>query len=286
MKFMEWKAFRTKTGMTVRLQLIVFLLLLFTYATTENPAKKIRLDASGMPAPLLPTPISIYGAPGQFPGFPGFPSGPWTPGATGMLPPPTHIPPQFASGSVPPGSLPTGSLPPGSLPPASVSSPNSAPPGRPLFPIQNPGAPGYAPPGAPPSAFPAYATNPPQPQQQQQLQQQQMQQQQLQQQQLQQQQLQQQQLQQHQLQQLQQPTSPNQPLLQLPPHVQPPYGVPVPQQADAFLVYDDETMSVEEKRAEMERYRYDEEVLKQQMNKIDQSIEFRVSQMIGSRVGM
>jgi hypothetical protein len=42
----------------------------------------------------------------------------------------------------------------------------------------------------------------------------------------------------------------------------------------------------EEKRAELERYRYDEEVLKQQMNKIDQSIEFRVSQMIGSRVGM
>jgi cell division protein FtsB len=58
------------------------------------------------------------------------------------------------------------------------------------------------------------------------------------------------------------------------------------QQTDAYLVYDDESMSVEEKRAELERYRYDEEVLKQQMNKIDQSIEYRVSQMIGSRVGI
>eukprot|EP00026_Physarum_polycephalum_P013086 Phypoly_transcript_13455.p1 GENE.Phypoly_transcript_13455~~Phypoly_transcript_13455.p1 ORF type:complete len:319 (-),score=74.30 Phypoly_transcript_13455:104-1012(-) len=206
----------------------------------ENPNKRPRLDTptgvAGMPPPLLPTPL--YGQP--FPGAPpqqfgppgfqgGYPPGPWTPGATGMLPPPAHIPPQFPPGA-PPGAIP--------------SQPPSAP-GRPLFPIQNPGAPGFAPPGAP-GAFPAYA-NP-----------------------------------QH----TQQPTSPNQPLLQLP-HAQPPYGLaPGAQQSDAYLVYDDETMSVEEKRAELERYRYDEEVLKQQMNKIDQSIEFRVSQMIGSRVGM
>ena len=56
----------------------------------------------------------------------------------------------------------------------------------------------------------------------------------------------------------QQPTSPNQPLLQLPPsHTQPPpYGLaPLqPQQTDAYLVYDDETMSVVclgEKRGEV-----------------------------------
>lgn len=206
----------------------------------ENPNKRPRLDASGMPPPLLPTPLypgqAFPGAPTQYQGFPGYPSGPWTPGATGMLPPPTHIPPQYPAGALPPSA-----------------APSSAPaPGRPLFPIQGQGAPppGYGPPGAAPGAFPAYA-NPP-------------------------------------------PTQPSnlppssQPLLPHPHSQPPPYGLtPLqPPQADAYLVYDDETMSVEEKRAELERYRYDEEVLKQQMNKIDQSIEFRVSQMIGSRVGM
>jgi hypothetical protein len=176
------------------------------------------------------------------------------PGMAPLLPtPPMGFPGQFpgAPGQFPgyPGFA-SGPWTPGATGMPSPLSPppvaSPAPPGRPLFPIA-PGAPGYVPPGAPPGAFPAYA-NPPHGQQ---------------------------------------PTSPNQPLLH-PPHVQPPpYGLP-PQaaQTDAFLVYDDETMSVEEKRAEMERYRYDEEVLKQQMNKIDQSIEFRVSQMIGSRVGM
>lgn len=213
----------------------------------ENPNKRPRLDASGMPPPLLPTPMypgqTFPGAPTQYSGYPGYASGPWTPGATGMLPPPAHIPPQYSTGP-PPGSLPPGALPPG-VPP---SAPSSAP-GRPLFPIQNQGPPGYGPPGAaPPGAFPAYSNPPPA------------------------------------------QSNPQQPQPLLPhPHSQPsPYGVaPLqPPQADAYLVYDDETMSVEEKRAELERYRYDEEVLKQQMNKIDQSIEFRVSQMIGSRVGM
>jgi len=63
-----------------------------------------------------------------------------------------------------------------------------------------------------------------------------------------------------------------------------------PQQLNAqppntYLVYDDENNSMEEKRAEHPRYRYDEERIKQQMNKLDQSIEFRVSQ-IGSRIGL
>jgi hypothetical protein len=52
-----------------------------------------------------------------------------------MLPTPTHIPPQFP---------PSGALPDGSIPPP---VPSSSAPGRPLFPIQNQGAPGYAPPG-------------------------------------------------------------------------------------------------------------------------------------------
>lgn len=221
----------------------------------ENPSKKQRLDPN-MPTPLLPTPLysnqpGMYTppVPGQFlpqtyPPYPGMqqmPTGPWTPGATGMLPPPSHIPPQFP----PPPAGPNG--PNGPMP---GGAPPGAPP-RPLFPLQN------GPAGAPPTApgpFP-YA-NPPH---------------------------------------SQQPTSP--PSLPFPPHLQPPphplshiqpppYAQLQPQQADAYLVYDDETMSVEEKRAELERYRYDEEVLKQQMNKIDQSIEFRVSQMIGNRVGM
>jgi len=47
------------------------------------------------------------------------------------------------------------------------------------------------------------------------------------------------------------------------------------------LVYDDEHISMEEKRAELERYRYDEEKIKEQVSKLNSSIESRLSSMKG-----
>jgi len=47
------------------------------------------------------------------------------------------------------------------------------------------------------------------------------------------------------------------------------------------LVYDDENNSMEEKRAELERYRYDEERIKEQVSKMNSSIESRLSSMKG-----
>lgn len=82
----------------------------------------------------------------------------------------------------------------------------------------------------------------------------------------------------------------------LPPHASQHIPLPHPNQPlpsqqhpsqppNTSLIYDDEITSMEEKRAEHPRYRYDEEKIKQQMNRLDQSIEFRVSQ-IGSRIGL
>jgi len=91
------------------------------------------------------------------------------------------------------------------------------------------------------------------------------------------------------------PVGPSQPLMLgmgLPQHMgqpplQPNAALPPPllQQPNAYLVYDDEGTSMEEKRAEHSRYRYDEERIKQQMKSLEQSIEYRVS-MIGSRIGL
>jgi hypothetical protein len=47
------------------------------------------------------------------------------------------------------------------------------------------------------------------------------------------------------------------------------------------LIYDDENMSMEEKRAELDKYRYDEEKIKEQVNRLNTSIESRLSNMKG-----
>jgi hypothetical protein len=43
------------------------------------------------------------------------------------------------------------------------------------------------------------------------------------------------------------------------------------------LIYNDENISMEEKRAELERYRYDEEKIKEQVSKLNSNIESRLS---------
>jgi len=52
-------------------------------------------------------------------------------------------------------------------------------------------------------------------------------------------------------------------------------------QGQFHLIYDDETMSMEEKRAELDRYRYDEEKIKEQVSRLNYSIESRLSSIKG-----
>eukprot|EP01097_Dermamoeba_algensis_P006077 TRINITY_DN3832_c0_g1_i1.p1 TRINITY_DN3832_c0_g1~~TRINITY_DN3832_c0_g1_i1.p1 ORF type:complete len:300 (-),score=55.33 TRINITY_DN3832_c0_g1_i1:2-901(-) len=47
----------------------------------------------------------------------------------------------------------------------------------------------------------------------------------------------------------------------------------------SILIYEDNEVSMEEKRAELDRYRYDESKIKQQIDKLDKSIETRLSNM-------
>jgi len=50
------------------------------------------------------------------------------------------------------------------------------------------------------------------------------------------------------------------------------------------LVYDDENLSMEEKRADLEKYTYDEEKIKEQVSKLNTNIESRLSSMKGFAV--
>jgi len=52
-------------------------------------------------------------------------------------------------------------------------------------------------------------------------------------------------------------------------------------QAQGQLIYDDEYVSMEEKRAELDKYRYDEEKIKEQVNRLNNNIESRLSNIKG-----
>lgn len=66
-----------------------------------------------------------------------------------------------------------------------------------------------------------------------------------------------------------------------PPHTTLASSSSQPTNPQMILIYDDEDVSMEEKRAELETYRYDEEKIKEQVSKLNSSIESRLSSIKG-----
>jgi len=75
------------------------------------------------------------------------------------------------------------------------------------------------------------------------------------------------------------PTSAPSPMIS--PVAMAPSLAPVLNNGQFHMVYDDENVSMEEKRAELEKYRYNEEKIKEQVTKMNSNIESRLSSMKG-----